>query len=249
MKAILFSDGYVGFEITQWMLSNYKVDILAVCVISENEIASVVKKNNIPLFITKNNEDLSVILKEHQDVDVGFSLWWPFLFSPEVIKSIPLGIVNTHPSLLPFGRGKHPNFWSIVERTPFGVTLHLVNHGIDSGAVLLQKEIAVSWDDTGESLYKKATHEIINLFIENYHLLRVGQAQVTKQNISSGTFHLSNEIMEKCHLDLSETMMVADVLNLLRAKVFQGYSGCRFIDDGVEYEVLVSIKRVAHDRK
>ncbi|WP_429181066.1 formyltransferase family protein [Aeromonas salmonicida] len=249
MKAVLLADGYVGFEITQWMLKNYQTDILAVCVTSENEIARIVKRNNIPLFITKNNEELSVILKEHQNVYIGLSLWWPFLLSPEVINYIPLGIVNTHPGLLPFGRGKHPNFWSIVEKTPFGVTLHLINKGIDSGPVLLQKEIKVSWDDTGESLYKKATHEIINLFIDNYHLIRVGQIRTTEQNILNGTFHVSSEILEKSHLDLSEPMKVSDLLNLLRAKTCQGHSGCWFVDDGVKYEVSVLIRRIDCDGK
>ena len=44
-------------------------------------------------------------------------------------------ILNIHPSLLPFGRGKYGYFWSIINSEPFGVTIHLVDEGIDSGKI------------------------------------------------------------------------------------------------------------------
>ena len=60
------------------------------------------------------------------------------------------------PSLVRHGRGKDPNFWAIVEEVPFGVTIHHVNATTDGGDIAFQQEIAVTWEDTGATLYAKA---------------------------------------------------------------------------------------------
>lgn len=82
-----------------------------------------------------------------------------------ILDAAPV-ILNTHPSLLPYCRGKDPNFWAIVESVPFGVTLHHVNAAIDAGEIAFQKEIPVSWSDTGGTLYHKALTEMVELFAE-----------------------------------------------------------------------------------
>ncbi len=41
---------------------------------------------------------------------------------------------------LPFNRGAHPNFWSFMEKTPSGVTMHEINSGIDKGKIIVQKK-------------------------------------------------------------------------------------------------------------
>ena len=51
-------------------------------------------------------------------------------------------IVNLHTSYLPFNRGAHPNFWSFYDNTPSGVSIHLIDKGIDTGPILFQKKIS-----------------------------------------------------------------------------------------------------------
>jgi methionyl-tRNA formyltransferase len=61
---------------------------------------------------------------------------------------------------LPEHRGPNPYTSTIKEgETKTGITFHLVDEGIDSGAILLQKEINISDDDTGESLRVKASYK------------------------------------------------------------------------------------------
>ena len=50
-------------------------------------------------------------------------------------------IINLHPSYLPFGRGCYPNFWSCVDDTPKGVSLHFINEGLDTGDILFRENI------------------------------------------------------------------------------------------------------------
>lgn len=67
-----------------------------------------------------------------------------------------IATINAHPSLLPKYRGPNPYFWTIrnLENTS-GITFHLVDEGLDTGAILAQEEIKIYPSDTGESLKQR----------------------------------------------------------------------------------------------
>ena len=64
------------------------------------------------------------------------------------------------------------------------------------------------------------------------------------QDLSKGSFHHSSELISASHIKLDNLYTARNLLNMLRAKTFEGYSGCWFEDDGERYEVTISIKRV-----
>jgi methionyl-tRNA formyltransferase len=68
-----------------------------------------------------------------------------FSLLPEAIFALPrLGSVNVHNSLLPSYRGVHPVQWALVNGEPkTGVTIHCIDAGIDTGAILLQKPLSI----------------------------------------------------------------------------------------------------------
>ena len=59
----------------------------------------------------------------------------------KLLKNSKNNIINLHISYLPYNRGAHPNFWSFVENTPSGVSIHQVDSGIDTGKIVIQKQI------------------------------------------------------------------------------------------------------------
>ena len=66
-----------------------------------------------------------------------------------------LGSLNVHPSLLPDNRGPDPLFWTFRRGDAFtGVTIHLMDVGLDTGAILLQKRLEVP-DGIGELLLEQ----------------------------------------------------------------------------------------------
>ena len=86
----------------------------------------------------------------------------------EFFSKLNVPFVNLHISYLPWNRGAHPNFWSFYENTPSGVTIHLVDEGIDTGPILFQKEIKFNKKkETFSDTYRKLILEVENLFIEN----------------------------------------------------------------------------------
>lgn len=61
------------------------------------------------------------------------------IIQPRTIFNFRGRIINIHISLLPWNRGADPNFWSWFDDTPKGVTIHLVDAGIDTGPILANR--------------------------------------------------------------------------------------------------------------
>jgi methionyl-tRNA formyltransferase len=73
---------------------------------------------------------------------------------PPVFNAPRLGSICFHPSLLPKYRGRSAINWALINgETKTGVSLFWVDEGIDTGPILLQKEVAVDPDDTTGTLY------------------------------------------------------------------------------------------------
>ena len=78
------------------------------------------------------------------------------ILSEEILNMPTYGCVNVHASLLPKYRGAAPIQWAVIDgEEESGVTLMQMDKGLDTGDILLQERIALSPDETGESLYEK----------------------------------------------------------------------------------------------
>jgi methionyl-tRNA formyltransferase len=111
----------------------------------------------------------------------------------DVLAAAPGRFINLHISLLPYNRGADPNLWSFLDDTPKGVSIHLIDEGIDTGAILLQRE--VSFDENRETLgssYATLQQTIGELFIDNWPSLRDGRIAPRSQT-GTGTFHRASE--------------------------------------------------------
>ncbi len=82
----------------------------------------------------------------------GFMLIVP----PSAIARFPRQIINIHPSLLPQFPGLHTHERVIAaQESRHGCSVHLVDEGVDTGAIIAQAEVAVAATDTPESLGAK----------------------------------------------------------------------------------------------
>ena len=242
----LFADQDVGFSAVQYVLEKYPSHIRCVITTGDNEIAAIARSKGCE---TLYEDDLNELTAPAflGGTDVIFLAWWPRII-PDYIINIPgTGVVNFHPSLLPYNRGKNYNFWTIVENTPFGVTLHFIDEGIDSGDILFQTRIEKNWEDTGETLYLKAKEEIISLFKARYLDIIEGKYTRTPQNLSHGQVHYLKELDPASRIYLERSYNAADLLNLLRARTFTGKPSCYFYDGDKKYEVRVSIKEATDE--
>lgn len=244
MKLLLMADNYVGLEITQWLVSHYRDDIALVVSLSENGVYKVARDAGVACVIFHSAADV-VEYCHHQCVepDLGFLVWWPNLVKKPLLGLPRLGFINTHPSFLPYNRGKHYNFWALVEQVPFGVSLHFIDQGVDTGDIVAQKAVPYDWEDTGGSLYDKALQTMLVLVKEVYPKIRQFHIPRTQQDVRKGSFHVARELDSASHIDIDGIYRARDLLNLLRARTFLGFPACWFEENDEQFEVRVSIKR------
>ena len=79
------------------------------------------------------------------------------ILKPTILSVPRLGCVNVHPSLLPCHRGANPFYW-VIQRgdARTGITIHLIDEGIDTGDVLAQEEIEIEPGETEGSLQRRS---------------------------------------------------------------------------------------------
>lgn len=251
MKIGLFAGDLVGLETLRFF--SEKGEPLACLVLDSSdpkglnsEMRRIALQAQCPLVLTSDalRTGQGFTTLRGLDLDLILLAWWPYIIKGDLIRLPRIGCLNFHPSYLPYNRGKHYNFWSLVEGTPFGVTLHWVNEGIDSGDIAFQALIPKSWEDTGETLYFKAQKEMVRLFKANFHRIKAGDIPRETQDLSLGSFHYAKELEEASRIDLEQEYTARHMLNLLRARTFSPNPGAWFLDHGVKYEVRVQITAV-----
>jgi hypothetical protein len=132
------------------------------------------------------------ILKVAPDLVVSYC--YPHIITAELLRILPEMIVNLHISLLPFNRGADPNVWSAIEKTPAGVTIHLIDKGVDTGDILYQEEVSFDGRDvTLRESYDALQSSIQLLFQKNWSDIRAKRSPRQTQN-SKGTLHRVSDL-------------------------------------------------------
>jgi len=108
-------------------------------------------------------------LKKYK-IDLILLIGWMRILSPVLVDAYPDKILNVHPSLLPkFAGGMDANVHAEVLKageTKTGCTIHLVDEGVDTGKIILQKKCKVEPNDTTETLKQKVQKLEGEAFIE-----------------------------------------------------------------------------------
>ena len=121
---------------------------------------------------------------------------------PKSILNIPrYGAVNIHASLLPKYRGAAPIVWAILrgERST-GVTTMLMDEGMDTGDILLQREIPIAEEETGETLHARLALLGAQLLLETIEKMRSENIHPIPQDHSKATYAPSLK-KEDGHID------------------------------------------------
>lgn len=132
-------------------------------------------------------------LNNLSEFDWVISYGYSHIIPLNIIKTSKNPIINLHISYLPFNRGADPNFWSWIDNTPKGVTIHYIDEGIDTGDILVQKLVEFNNNETLNTSYIKLKEEIEDLFIKNFDNIIKNIILPKKQN-GIGSFHLKKDL-------------------------------------------------------
>lgn len=113
----------------------------------------------------------------------------------EVISYMDNKIINLHTSYLPYNKGFSPNFFSFLDHTKKGVTIHRMSEELDQGDILCRKELFFDEEkETFASTYETLNREIKTLFYDNWSDIKHENIQPIKQE-EGGTYHTYRELL------------------------------------------------------
>lgn len=128
---------------------------------------------------TPEIEQLLIDLRADVIVVVAFGQ----ILSPKILKAARLGCINVHASLLPRYRGAAPIHWAVMNgETSTGVTTMFMNEGLDTGDMILKREIAIDEMMNTGQLHDLLMHSGAELLIETLALLAADRVVRIPQN-------------------------------------------------------------------
>jgi len=174
-------------------------------------IVDLIKSSGDEVVITSRPLNLT-FLNEH-DPEFIVSSGYPHRVSKETIEFVQGKIINLHISYLPWNRGADPDFWSLIDNTPKGVTIHYMDETFDTGDIIIQSEVRVEDSDTLATYHERLRAKVVLLFEENWSAIRLGTCERSAQG-NGGTYHRSVDKNQYIHLlsNGSQTRVV-DILN------------------------------------
>ena len=140
--------------------------------------------HNIPVFQPgKIKEPEAVEVLRSYEADIFVVAAFGQILSEEILSMPKYGCVNIHASLLPKYRGAGPIQWAIIDgEQESGVTIMQMEKGLDTGDMLLQKEVEIDPKETGDSLHDKLAAAGAELIVEALPKIAAGQLTPRKQN-------------------------------------------------------------------
>jgi len=149
------------------------------------------KKKNIVKVFGNKNINKKIILESDLIISFGYKR----IIKSRFLKLSKVPILNLHISYLPYNRGAHPNFWSFIDNTPKGVTIHEINKNVDMGYIIYRKKITFKKIKllTFKNTYKILIKEIEKLFIKNYDMI-ISNRYPKKKITSKGTLHKISQL-------------------------------------------------------
>jgi methionyl-tRNA formyltransferase len=147
------------------------------------------KLHKIDYFKSKNINSQEFIDKiSMYECDIFISLSFNQIFKSTIINLPPLKTINVHCGKLPFYRGRNILNWALInDETDFGITVHYVDEGIDTGDIILQKIHPIEEADNYGSLLNKAYKGCAEILNEAIIILQSSSFKPIPQNTVHST--------------------------------------------------------------
>ncbi|HSR51317.1 MAG TPA: formyltransferase family protein [Acidobacteriota bacterium] len=160
----------------------------------------------------------------------------------EVLDLFPKGAANLHPSLLPHGRGAHPHAWAIAAKEPAGVTLHLIDEGVNTGAILAQEAVFTLATDTAAALYARLMDSGTQLLASSVPLWLQDRLEPRPQPKSPSPAREAGDLDRQLRIDPDKTYSGRELIDILRARTFPPYPGAPYQDTATPLRIRIELE-------
>jgi methionyl-tRNA formyltransferase len=187
LKIGYFADGQWAHNAFKLINNDPEIKIIFICVrydTQDNVLKDLAMDNNIDYLKHPNiNSDdfLNEIRKYNCDLFVSMS--FNQIFKSKIISMPSMKTINCHAGKLPFYRGRNILNWVLInDEKEFGITVHYMDEGIDTGDIILQKSYPITDQDDYGSLLKVAYIECANVLYDAVTLIKEGKEKPTRQS-------------------------------------------------------------------
>ncbi len=163
--------------------------IPVIAVAEEPSIISLAWEQQIPTYqVVQFAAPATIDLLAHCQAEVACVACFPRRIPPALLTTFHFGFLNIHPSLLPAYRGPHPLFWMLrTGDRSFGVTVHFMDEGWDTGDIATQAEVTLPDGASGEEAERVLAQYGGELLVEVLHAL--AQGKVARQAQLGGSYY------------------------------------------------------------
>ena len=161
---------------------------------------------NIPVYCVGNHNDATcaeLLKADRPDIVV---LGGTRIIKPHLLEIASRATVNCHPGLLPWLRGSASVGWALYKDLPQGATAHFIDPGIDTGDIIIRRELPVHRTDTYESLCSRVATLAAELMVETLRQFAEGEPTRVPQGRDEGeTFNvIPDDLLEEGRRRLAE---------------------------------------------
>jgi methionyl-tRNA formyltransferase len=194
--------------------------------------------NNLPLLQPINLKE-ATFLNELKTFQANLQVVVAFRMLPEAVWKMPeFGTFNLHASLLPNYRGAAPINWAIINgETKTGVTTFFIDDKIDTGAIILSKEITISETESVGELHDRLMNLGKEAVVETLGLIESGTAKTTIQKESEEYKTAYKLNKDNCKIDFSKSGI--EINNLVRGLSPYPVAWCIINDENQEWNVKI----------
>ncbi|MCL2396897.1 MAG: methionyl-tRNA formyltransferase [Defluviitaleaceae bacterium] len=211
LKALTASHHHVAAVITQPDRSSGRGKKLVFSPVKEFALTA-----DMPLLQPEKIKTAAAITQlEELSADIFVVAAYGQILSERILNMPKYGAINVHASLLPKYRGASPIQQAIVEgEAVTGITIMQMDKGLDTGNMLLKREVPITHHDTGGTLHDKLCDAAPAALLEALELIENGQVTATPQDNNLATYApLITKDMTRIDWHKSPTQIV----NLIRA--------------------------------
>ncbi|MBN2289763.1 MAG: hypothetical protein JXQ83_10560 [Candidatus Glassbacteria bacterium] len=169
---------------------------------SDQPVADCAAENSIPVVRVErhSSEEARRLLEEH-GIETGLLTRSSWLIKEPLLSMCNFRLVNVHPAKLPEHRSLDSLPWSIISGGPIGLTVHFIDKGVDTGPVLLFREVKPLAGDDLIRLRERIDSLIPEAFYDAVTGLQAGLLEPVEQSPEAGVHHRPMTVEELVEAD------------------------------------------------
>ncbi len=234
MRIGYFGDGTWAQKAFQKIIADDSLEIVFVVVRYDRQdiiLMEMAKNNGIPLELCQNiNSEQFIERVKQYRADIFVSMSFNQIFKNQIINIPSLKTINCHAGKLPFYRGRNILNWVLInDEKEFGVTVHYIDEGIDTGDIIIQRTYSISDEDNYCTLLDRAYIGCADALYTALKLIQNGTATTIKQaDIDALGMYCGGREPGDEIIDWNQTSR--DVFNFIRALCIPGPQAVSWIN-------------------